>query len=65
MKAGASAGRKGSTDPATLECGGNLDRIMTGASFRFRVTLRRHDPAAEIYHLKEPQKLPLTVSLSV
>ena len=30
--------------------------------FLFRVTLRRHDLAAEIYHLKEPQKLPLTMS---
>jgi len=24
----------------------------------FRVTLRRHDLAAEVWHLKEPQKLP-------
>jgi integrase len=30
--------------------------------FLFRVTLRRHDLAAEIYHLKEEQKLPLTMS---
>ena len=30
--------------------------------FLLRVTLRRHDLAAEIYHLKEPQKLPLTMS---
>jgi len=28
----------------------------------FRVTLRRHDLAAEVYHLKEPQKLPLVMS---
>ena len=35
---------------------------MTGVRFLFRVTLRRHDLAAEIYHLKEPQKLPLTMS---
>ena len=35
---------------------------MTGVKFLFRVTLRRHDLAAEIYHLKEPQKLPLTMS---
>jgi site-specific recombinase XerD len=34
---------------------------MTGVRFLFRVTLRRHDLAAEIYHLKEPQKLPLTM----
>jgi integrase/recombinase XerD len=26
------------------------------------VTLRRHDLAAEIYHLNEPQKLPLIMS---
>jgi len=41
---------------------GNRNRIMTGVKFPFRVTLRRHDLAAEIYHLKEPQKLPLTMS---
>src|SRR5215510_4481606 len=41
---------------------GNRNRIMTGMKFLFRVTLRRHDLAAEIYHLKEPQRLPLTVS---
>ena len=28
--------------------------IMTGVKFLFRVTLRRHDLAAEIYHLREP-----------
>lgn len=32
---------------------------MTGLRFLFRVTLRRHDLAAEIFHLKEPLKLPL------
>jgi hypothetical protein len=31
---------------------------MTGVRFLFRVTLRRHDLAAEIWHIKEPQKLP-------
>ena len=41
---------------------GNRNRIMTGVKFLFRVTLRRHDLAAEIYHLKEEQKLPLTMS---
>ncbi len=41
---------------------GNRNRIMTGVKFLFRVTLRRHDLVAEIYHLKEPQKLPLTMS---
>jgi site-specific recombinase XerD len=35
---------------------------MTGVKFLFRVTLRRHDLAAEVYHLKEPQKLPLVMS---
>src|SRR5215470_6018219 len=40
----------------------NRNRIMTGVKFLFRVTLRRHDLAAEIYHLKEEQKLPLTLS---
>jgi integrase/recombinase XerD len=41
---------------------GNRNRIMTGVRFLFRVTLRRHDLAAEVYHLKEPQKLPLIMS---
>jgi site-specific recombinase XerD len=41
---------------------GNRNRIMTGVKFLFRVTLRRHDLVAEIYHLPEPQKLPLTMS---
>jgi len=40
----------------------NRNRIMTGVRFLFRVTLRRHDLAAEIYHLKEPQTLPLIMS---
>ena len=31
---------------------------MTGLRFLFRVTLRRHDLAFEIYHIKEPQKVP-------
>ena len=38
------------------------NRIMTGVRFLFRVALRRHDLAAEIYHLKEPQKVPLVMS---
>ena len=41
---------------------GNRNRIMTGVKFLFRVSLRRHDLVAEIYHLPEPQKLPLTMS---
>ena len=36
----------------------NRNRIMTGVRFLFRVTLRRLDLAAEIYHLREPQKIP-------
>lgn len=40
----------------------NRNRIMTGVRFLFRVTLRRHDLAAEVYHIKEPQKLPLVMS---
>jgi integrase/recombinase XerD len=40
----------------------NRNRIMTGVRYLFRVTLRRHDLAAEIYHLKEPQKVPLVMS---
>jgi integrase/recombinase XerD len=33
------------------------NRIMTGVKFLFRVTLRRHDLVAEIYHVREPQKI--------
>ena len=40
----------------------NRNRIMTGLRFMFRVTLRRLDLAAEIYHIKEPQKIPLVIS---
>ena len=36
----------------------NRNRIMTGLRFLLKVTMRRHDLAAEIYHLKEPLKLP-------
>ena len=32
----------------------NRNRIMTGVRFLFRVTLRRHDLAAEVWHIKEP-----------
>src|SRR5262249_13335401 len=41
---------------------GNRNRISRGVEFLVRVTLRRHDLAAEIYHLKEPEKVPLTMS---
>jgi integrase/recombinase XerD len=40
----------------------NRNRIMTGVRFLFRVTLRRLDLAAEIYHLREPQKIPQVLS---
>src|SRR6202045_320431 len=40
----------------------NRNRIMTGLRFLFRVTLRRLDLAGEIYHIKEPQKIPLVMS---
>ena len=40
----------------------NRNRIMTGVKFLFRVTLRRLDLAAEIYHLREPEKIPLVMS---
>jgi site-specific recombinase XerD len=40
----------------------NRNRIMTGVRFLFRVTLRRLDLAAEIYHMREPEKLPLVMS---
>jgi integrase/recombinase XerD len=38
------------------------NQIMTGLRFLFRVTLRRLDLAADIYHLREPQKIPLVMS---
>src|SRR5215472_16476588 len=40
----------------------NRNRIMTGVRFMFRVTLWRHDLAAEVWHIKEPQKLPPVLS---
>jgi site-specific recombinase XerD len=40
----------------------NRNRIMTGLRFLLRVTLRRLDLAAEIYHIREPQKIPLVMS---
>jgi integrase/recombinase XerD len=40
----------------------NRNRIMTGVKFLLRVTMRRHDLAAEIYHLKEPQTVPVVLS---
>jgi site-specific recombinase XerD len=40
----------------------NRNRIMTGLRFLFRVTMRRLDLATEIYHLREPQKIPQVIS---
>jgi integrase/recombinase XerD len=47
-------------DSGTSIC--NRNRIMTGVRFLFRVTLRRLDLAAEIYHIREPQKIPQVMS---
>src|SRR6202035_4301466 len=41
----------------------NRNRIMTGLRFLFRVTLRRLGLAEEVYHIREPQKLPLVMSV--
>lgn len=35
---------------------------MTGVKLLFRVTLRRHDLVAEIFHLREPDRVPLVLS---
>ena len=40
----------------------NRNRIMTGLRFLLRVTLRRLDLANEVYHIREPQKIPLVMS---
>jgi integrase/recombinase XerD len=40
----------------------NRNRIMTGLRFLLRVTLRRLDLAAEIYHIHEPEKIPQVIS---
>src|ERR1700741_26785 len=40
----------------------NRNRIMTGIRFLFRVPLRRPALAAELWHIKEPQKLPPVLS---
>ena len=41
---------------------GTRNQIMTGLRFLFRVTLRRLDLANDIYHLREPQKVPQVMS---
>ena len=38
------------------------NQTMTGVKFLLRVTLRRHDLAAEVFHLREPVKVPLVLS---
>src|SRR6202051_3634143 len=40
----------------------NRNRILTGLRFLFRVAVRRLDLAAEINHIREPQKIPLVMS---
>jgi integrase/recombinase XerD len=40
----------------------NRNRTMSGLKFLFRVTMRRLDLANEIYHLREPQRLPKVMS---
>ena len=40
----------------------NRNRIMTGIRLMFRVTLRRHDLAAEVWHIREPVRLPPVLS---
>lgn len=49
----------------SVACIGNRNRIMTGVRLLFRVTLHRHDLAAEAWRIKEPQKLPPALSLSL
>jgi integrase/recombinase XerD len=41
---------------------GTRNQIMTGLRFLFRVTLRRLDLANDIYHLREPVKIPQVMS---
>ena len=40
----------------------NRNRIMSGAKFLFRVTLRRLDLVSEVFHMKEPSRVPLILS---
>lgn len=47
-------------DTGTSIC--NRNRTMTGVRFLLKVTLRRHDLAAEVFHIKEPLKLPQVLS---
>ena len=47
------------TDGLTI---GNRNRIMTGVKFLLKVTMRRLDLAAEVYHLKQPQTVPVVLA---
>jgi integrase/recombinase XerD len=38
------------------------NQTMTGVKFLLRVTMRRHDLVAEIFHLREPDRVPLVLS---
>ena len=38
------------------------NQTMTGVKFLFRVTLRRHDLVAGIFHLREPDRVPVVLS---
>ena len=40
----------------------NRNRTMTGVRFLLRVTMRRLDLAAEVFHMKEPVKIPQILS---
>jgi site-specific recombinase XerD len=41
----------------------NRNRIMTGLRFLFRVTMRRLDLSEEVYHIREPETLPLVLTV--
>lgn len=43
---------------------GTRNVVMTGVRFLFRVTLRRLDLVEEIYHLSEPQRVPVILSMN-
>ena len=43
---------------------GTRNAVMSGVKFLFRVTLRRLDLAEEIYHLNEPQRTPVILSVN-
>ena len=47
------------TDGLTI---GNRNRIMTGVKFLLKVTMRRLDLAAEAYHLRQPQTVPVVLA---